>query len=364
MVRAKAGRLLVSLAVATIGLLAAGLALGVGAAPALAAKASPDFALSVNFSSPTFFVGHLVRGAVPGTPCGSCNGGALAQPAYFVPDVFGAFFDTNSIGVVSLNDFQGPVTLQILNLPAGVTSLTATPVTVPRRGAVTTPFKLQADSAAALGNFTVTLRATSGALVHTVDLRIVVADQPDLIISPASVVGGNEAQGGVLTEALAAGGTIDLFSSNPSVAQVPAGVTVPAGSSSGVFPVTTFSVTAPVTVTITASLFGSTSSVFLTVTPAPPPPPPPSTTITITRAEYDTAKQVLRVEATSTSTVATLQVFQTPPSDANFIGTLTNLGGGKYQGQLSWPVNPMKITVQALVNGSLVGEATSSVVAK
>jgi hypothetical protein len=42
------------------------------------------------------------------------------------------------------------------------------------------------------------------------------------------------------------------------------------------------------------------------------------------------------------------------------IGTLTNVGGGKYQGQFSWPVNPQTITVSSSQGGS----ATSGVTAK
>jgi len=48
---------------------------------------------------------------------------------------------------------------------------------VARRGGVSTPFKLQASGDAALGYATVTVRATSGSIVHAWDLPISVADQ-------------------------------------------------------------------------------------------------------------------------------------------------------------------------------------------
>jgi len=79
--------------------------------------------------------------------------------------------------LVSLNGFGGDVKLEVLHLPAGVTSQTATKLTVPRRGVVSAPFRLQASGDAALGDATVTVRATSGSLVHTLDLPISVADQ-------------------------------------------------------------------------------------------------------------------------------------------------------------------------------------------
>jgi len=82
----------------------------------------------------------------------------------------------------------------------------------------------------------------------------------------------------------------------------------------------------------------------LTVTPAQ------SDTVGVTKAEYTSSKKVLLVEATSTSTNATLQVFVT--STNQLIGTLTNKGGGKYTGQFSWSTNPQNITVKSSLGGS------------
>jgi hypothetical protein len=52
---------------------------------------------------------------------------------------FDCFYDSNTINLVSLNDFSRDVRLEVLNLPAGVTSQTATMLTVPRRGVISTP---------------------------------------------------------------------------------------------------------------------------------------------------------------------------------------------------------------------------------
>ena len=130
-----------------------------------------DFALTANYKSPSF-VGHVVRGGFS-----SCVGCTTAVEPRYVGTSFDCFYDSNTINLVSLNDFSGDVRLEVQNLPAGVTSQTATMLTVPRRGVVSTPFKLQASGDAALGNATVTVRATSGAIVHTLDLPISVADQ-------------------------------------------------------------------------------------------------------------------------------------------------------------------------------------------
>jgi hypothetical protein len=180
-----------------------------------------------------------------------------------------------------------------------------------------------------------------------------------LTLSPTTVVGGNSAQGTVtLSAAAPAATTITLASSNAS-ATVPASVTVAAGASSASFTVATGTVNATMSAIISGTFNGVTRSSTLTINPVTAPPPPPSTdTVRITRAEYDSGKRILRVEATSTSSSATLQVFVT--STGQLLGTLSNNGGGQYRGELSASTNPQNITVRS----SLGGVATASVVAK
>jgi hypothetical protein len=137
---------------------------------------SKDFALSVNYASPSF-IGNLVRGATFGTPCSQCNGGALPQPAYVVPDPLGCFYDWNQISVTSLNGFTGTVNLSLPNLPAGITSFTAATISLPQAGSSSTPLKLLASTGASVGTTNVTLHGTSGALAHTVSLSLSIADQ-------------------------------------------------------------------------------------------------------------------------------------------------------------------------------------------
>ncbi len=130
-----------------------------------------DFALTANYKPPSF-VGHVVRGGLP-----SCVGCTTAVEPRYVGTAFDCLYDANTISLVSLNDFSGSVTLEVLNLPAGVTSQTATNLTVPRRGAVSIPFKLKASGSAVLGDATVTVRAKSGSTVHALDLPISVVDR-------------------------------------------------------------------------------------------------------------------------------------------------------------------------------------------
>jgi hypothetical protein len=94
-----------------------------------------------------------------------------------------------------------------------------------------------------------------------------------------------------------------------------------------------------------------------TPSPPPPPPPPPATdTVAIQLAEYAVGR--LKVEATSSSSSATMKVHVT--STNALIGTLTNDGGGRYRGEFNWPSNPQSITVRS----SLGGSATRTVIAK
>jgi hypothetical protein len=130
-----------------------------------------DFSLTANYRSPAF-VGHLVRGGLP--DCPDCT--TAIEPRYLGTS-FSCFYDSNTLSLASLNGFSGTVTLEILNLPPGVTSWTAASMVVPRRGAVSTPLSLRAEPGAAVGDATVTVRATSGGLVHSLSLPIRVADQ-------------------------------------------------------------------------------------------------------------------------------------------------------------------------------------------
>ncbi|HEX3183428.1 MAG TPA: VCBS repeat-containing protein [Pyrinomonadaceae bacterium] len=181
-----------------------------------------------------------------------------------------------------------------------------------------------------------------------------------LALASSSVVGGNSVQGVVTLSAVAPSATVVNLASNNAAASVPASVTVLAGASSASFIVNTTAVNATTSATISGTFGGVTRSATLTInTNAVPPPPPPATdTVRITRAEYDSGKRVLRIEATSTSSNATLRVFVTSTGAA--LGTLSNSGGGQYRGELNVSTNPQNITVRS----SLGGEATANVALK
>ena len=79
-------------------------------------------------------------------------------------------------------------------------------------------------------------------------------------------------------------------------------------------------------------------------------------TVTITAAQYKISRKQLSVQATSTSSDATLQVFVT--STDTLIGTLTKRDA-KYVGKFSWPTNPQSITVKSSAGGSATKTVTA-----
>lgn len=179
-----------------------------------------------------------------------------------------------------------------------------------------------------------------------------------LTLASSSVVGGNSVQGIVTLSAAAPSATVVNLASNNAAATVPASVTVAAGASSASFIVNTTAVSATTSATISGTFGGVTRSATLTINTNAAPPPPSTDTVRITRAEYESSKRVLRVEATSTSGSATLQVFVS--STGALVGTLSNNGGGQYRGEFSVSINPQNITVRS----SLGGIATANVVVK
>jgi hypothetical protein len=130
-----------------------------------------DFALSANYKAPSFF-GRLVRGGLP--TCALCT--TSVEPRYPVTG-FTIGWDSNSIDIASLGGFSGPIALEVGGLPAGVSSQTAPTVTVPRRGAVSTAFRLSAAAGASPGSFDAIVRATGGNRTHSVVLPVQVVEQ-------------------------------------------------------------------------------------------------------------------------------------------------------------------------------------------
>jgi hypothetical protein len=194
------------------------------------------------------------------------------------------------------------------------------------------------------------VRATSGTIVHTATVPITVVDQlPATTLFGFSVLnhlvaGGTTVQSvtTLTTPAPTGGVTINLTSSNPAVATVPASVFVATSETGAFFNVTTKPVSVLTPVTISGSLNGETLSDSVTLTP-----PGGPDTLTPGKAEYVASKKQLAVQVTSTST--TLKVYDS--GTGALIGTLTNGGSTTYKGQFNWPTFPSLVTIRSSLGG-------------
>jgi hypothetical protein len=132
------------------------------------------------------------------------------------------------------------------------------------------------NSAGAAGGFSASRRFTAQAA--STPPTPTPASLSAVTLTPTSSVGGTTLQGKVtLTGGAPSGGAlVNLSSANPSVASVPASVTVAAGASSVTFAITTSAVSVNTSVIITATYGGVSRTTTLTVTPASSTPPPSS----------------------------------------------------------------------------------------
>ena len=133
-----------------------------------------------------------------------------------------------------------------------------------------------------------TITATANGVTRSATLTVTpTAAGPTLqsvTVSPSSVSGGSNTSAFVMLSAGAPpeGATVSLSSSNPTVASVPASVTVGSGTTAVGFTVATTNVSTNTPVTITATYNGVSRTATAIVTAAAPPPPPPAQTVKLT----------------------------------------------------------------------------------
>ena len=107
--------------------------------------------------------------------------------------------------------------------------------------------------------------------VATVSVTVIPAiSLSTLSLAPASIAGGATSQGTVtLSGAAPAGGVLVSLSDNSPATGLPSGVTVPSGSSSASFTITSTPVTGSTQVTVSAAYGGVLKNATLTLTPPP-----------------------------------------------------------------------------------------------
>jgi subtilisin family serine protease len=93
---------------------------------------------------------------------------------------------TYTVTVGAMNGFAGDVALALDGLPAGVGAATYTPAVV--QGAGSSQLAITTSATAQPGTYTLTVRGTSGSLVHSAQVTLVVSPPPDfaLSVSPSS----------------------------------------------------------------------------------------------------------------------------------------------------------------------------------
>ena len=202
------------------------------------------------------------------------KGGTLSNSAFVSANAPGAL-TLNPATVTGGSPSQGTVTLlaaapnagAVVDLSSSDISIATVPssVTVPANSTSAT-FTVNTTSVTATTPVTISGSYNGQTQSATLTVSRIV---PSLTLNPTTVAGGGSSQGTVTLSAAAPsmGAVVSLSSSNPSVAAVPASVTIPAGSTSQTFTVTTSSVAAPTSVTLSASYSGSTATTTLTVDP-------------------------------------------------------------------------------------------------
>src|SRR6185436_14045475 len=98
--------------------------------------------------------------------------------------------------------------------------------------------------------------------------QLTIAPVLQVALTSSAVTGGGTVSGTVTVgdPAPITGMTINLRSDNPTIAQVPISLSIPAGQTSATFTVTTIVVTVSRTITVTASLPNSTQSASASLT--------------------------------------------------------------------------------------------------
>jgi hypothetical protein len=240
----------------------------------------------------------------------------------------------------------------IYSLTSSNTSAAAVPatVTVPQ-GSTTGSFTVSTGVRSTPADSVIT--ASGGDASVSATLTVDSPPEPAaLTLDPATVDGG-QASIATLTVArpASAGGAFYSNSSSSTWAAVEPRVFVPGGATQGTFRVSTGFPSSSQTAVIRSEVFGAGQSATLTIRVSAP-----SDTVGVTRAEYDSSRRELRVEATSTSSSATLRAFNN--NTGALIGALQNNGGGQYRGQFTGVDNPGVVRVASSLGGSATRTVT------
>ena len=172
-----------------------------------------------------------------------------------------------------------------------------------------------------------------------------------LTFFPGTIEGGAPATGRITFDRVTDGALVSLTSSDPSVLSLPAEAVVPGQQQSGDYPITTSAVTAPVTITVSASAFQGETSMTATVTVVPATGPYVPDVVGLKSMTWRLGH--LKIGASSSNPNAILSAWLS--NSDSFMFNLTNDGRGKYSADRAWNVNPEFITIKSNLGGSTDG---------
>jgi len=173
---------------------------------------------------------------------------------------------TPSTGTITLSN-AAPIGGAIINLSSNSADAQfPTSVFVPTAQSSVT---FTVNTVGVTGTETVSIQASLGSSQKSASLTITPPTLSGILLNPTKVIGGNEVDGTVSMSGIApTGGLTVSLSSSLSQAILPATVTVPAGSKTAKFTITTSGVAVAATSIISATLGGITATTPLTIQPA------------------------------------------------------------------------------------------------
>jgi hypothetical protein len=193
---------------------------------------------------------------------------ALQSVTLSPTSVIGGNSTTANTVALSSGAPTGGATIALSSSDPSVASVPAS-VMVTGGSTVSAPFTISTTAVSASTHVSIT--AGMGTDMKRATLTVKPAALTAVRLAPMSIVGGKSTTGNTVTlngQAPAGGAVVTLSSSDPSVASVPASVTVaPGATTSPVFTITTTAVAAQTPVTISATYDGVTKTAVLTVDP-------------------------------------------------------------------------------------------------
>ncbi|MFN7925885.1 MAG: VCBS repeat-containing protein [Bryobacteraceae bacterium] len=270
----------------------------------------------------------------------------LAQVKLAPGSVIGG--SANSTGTVTLGGIaaaEGAVVTLTSSNPSAASFPAGSTVTIPA-GASSATFSVATQAVASAT--AVDVSASSAGVTFTAPLNVVAPySLTGLAVNPASQYGIFTVTGAITLSGPAdSAAVVTLASANSALASAPASVTVPAGATSATFPITLSPVTVDTPVALTASMGGVSRTATVTVLR-------PLDTVAISKAIFTVKNADLRVEATSSNTATTITVYNA--ANGALLGTLSNAGGGKYNGNMFAPVNLTNIALKSALGGTTAG---------